>query len=94
MLPLVLKGLICGCGVTADSQIPPPIKPVAAVVDVATTVATAPIWLLYSEGRDEVTKNYNLGGHKPGSDPDPGPVLIYKAGDRSVSNSSPKKIEP
>ena len=90
----MLMGLICGCGITGDSEMPPPIKPFAAVVDLGTTAVTAPIWLINPEVREKVAENYNFHPHKPGGAPDPGPVLIYKAGDRSVSNYSPKKIEP
>lgn len=93
LVPLMMVGLFCGCGITADSQIPPPIKPIAAVVDMGTTAVTAPLWLMSPTLRNEVKKNYNVNQHKRGGTPDPGPVLIYKADDRSVSNNTPTKIE-
>lgn len=92
MLPFAIAGLTCGCGSTFESQhIPPPIKPLLNVIDAATMPITVPLALTQA---DEPFLLNVPKRPKPGDKPPPGGVLIYKAGDPTVSNRAPKSLQP
>ena len=73
------------------SQIPPPIKPLANAIDVATMPILVPLALTQSKEPFQFNIPKRL---KPSDPPPPGSVLIYKAGDPTVSNSAPEALEP
>jgi hypothetical protein len=83
--------LICGCGATFDSQLPPPIKPLANIIDVATMSILVPLALAQAE--EPILLNISK-RPKPGVQPPPGTQLIYKAQDPSVSFGTPKALQP
>lgn len=92
MLPFALMGLICGCATTpAGDETPPLLRPVGAAI----AVASLPILVPIAAAQGKASSITIIPKRpKPGDPPPPGSVLIYKAGDPTVSNSAPKALEP